>query len=461
MKKPSEKSDRVFGIGGRGMVRRRFLRGAGVALGLPLLEGVLPGVLPGMLPGMLPGAKRAKAAAGDGEGGTPRRMLAICNNLGVLPQHFFPEGSGKGYTLSPYLRELEAFREQITVMSGVSHPGVDGSHSSDVSFLTAAPHPASGGFRNSISLDQYIAARIGHLTRFGSLTLGVNVKQGRRSLSWTNGGVLIPCEDSASEVYQRLFLQGSEADVAQRVRKLKLGESILDVVRGQARELQGRLGAGDRDRIDQYTTAVRDVERRLVAARSWEHRPKPVPTKQAPVDPTESSAYMEKTRLMYTMAQLAFESDSTRAVTLLLDSNNSPTINVAGASISDGYHNLSHHGKNEKKLSQLEAIDRSHMRLLNGLLDGLQSINEEADTLLDRTMVVYGSNFGDANKHVTANMPVLIAGGGFQHGQHLAFDRERNYPLPNLFVSMLGQMSIEADRFASSTGTMRGLEPVI
>ncbi|PHR90021.1 MAG: hypothetical protein COA78_35505 [Blastopirellula sp.] len=447
MNRPKVKHDRVFGIGRRSIIRRQFLYGAGVALGLPLLDGVHSS------------AQAATQKTTDSEDGPPRRMLAICNNLGLLPGNFFPDEDGKGYTLSPYLSELETFRDQMTVLSGVSHPGVDGSHSSDVSFLTAAPHPASGGFRNSISLDQYIAARIGHLTRFGSLTLGVNVRQGRRSLSWTSGGVLIPCEDSASDVYQRLFLRGSQKDVERRVHKLKIGESILDVVGEQAKTLQGRLGTRDKDRMDQYTTAVRDVERRLVQSRAWERKPKPTPSLKAPVDPEAPTDYMQKTRLMYQMAQLAFESDSTRAVTLLLDSNNSPTINVEGASILDGYHNLSHHGKNEKKLQQLEAIDRAHMQLLNDLLGGLQGINEGGDTLLDRTMVVYGSNFGDASKHITSNMPVLVAGGGFKHGQHLAFDRKRNYPLPNLFVSMLGQMGIEADRFASSTGTMRGLEP--
>ena len=167
---------------------------------------------------------------------------------------------------------------------------------------------------------------------------------------------------------------------------------------------------------------------------------------------------MEMTRLMYQMARLAFQTDSTRAITLLLDSNNSPAINVAGAEITDGYHNLSHHGMSEKKLAQLEAIDRAHMKLLGSLLADLKAIDEDQGTLLNSTLVMYGSNFGDANKHTTDNTPVLVAGGRLKHGQHLAFDRTQNYPLPNLFVSMLQSMGIEAGRFASSTGTMRGLD---
>ena len=161
---------------------------------------------------------------------------------------------------------------------------------------------------------------------------------------------------------------------------------------------------------------------------------------------------------MYDLARLAFETDSTRNITLMLDSVNSPAIKVEGKSMSDGYHNLSHHGRNPAKLAQLEAIDREHMKLLGGLFTELQSHREGNETLLDRTMVLYGSNLGNANTHVTTNLPVLFAGGGFKHGQHLAFDRDRNYPLPNLFVNILQRFGIEADRFASSTGTMRGLE---
>lgn len=422
--------------------RRHFLRASGVAFALPMLDAFLP---------------RAVRAS-NSEATRPRRMLAICNNLGVLPDRFFPEQDGRQYTLSPYLEELAEYRDRFTVFSGVSHPGVDGSHSSDVSFLTAAPHPGGGGFRNTISLDQFLALRIGHLTRFPSLTLGVNVKQGRRSLSWTDSGVLIPCEDKASAVYAKLFLQGSPEEVERQVRRLQLGESIMDAVADQARSLQRRLGANDRDRLDQYTTAVREVERRLVSARDWERRPKPTPSAPMPTDPPSPSDYMDKTRLMYQMARLAFETDSTRSISLLLDSNNSPTISVDGAEITDGYHNLSHHGKSEKKLKQLEAIDRAHMQLLAELLDGLQSTSDGDASLLSRTMVLYGSNFGDANTHVTTNMPVLLAGGPFRHGQHLAFDRQHNYPLPNLFVSMLQGLQLEVDRFASATGTMRGLE---
>ena len=432
----------------KSLTRRTFLRGVGVGISLPLLDAMLPAV-----------ATASQKSQFD-VNNPPRRMLGICNNLGLLPDQFFPNASGSQYELSPYLRLLEKHRNDFTVFSGVSHPDVDGGHPADICFLTAAPHPGSGGFRNTISMDQFIAERVGHLTRFPSLTLGVNVQKGQRSLSWTGAGVLIPCEEKPSSVYKQLFLQGSQKEIQEQLQKLKVGKSVMDAVEGQTKDLVRTLGPKDRDRVDQYLTAVRELELRLAASEKWEEVPKPKTTAPAPLDPSDPKEYMEKVRLLYDMSKLALETDSTRAITLLLDSVNSPTIEVQGADIQEGYHNLSHHGKNQKKLQQLEAIDQWHMRLLDELFVNLKSVKEGNETLLDRTMVVYGSNLGNANTHVTTNLPVLFAGGGFKHGQHLAFDTQDNYPLPNLFVSMLQRMGLEVDRFATSTGTMRGLQSV-
>ncbi len=426
----------------RALNRRFILRGLGVGMALPLLDAMRP----------------ALCSAGADASSVSRRMLGICNNLGLLPEHFFPKEAGSDYPLSPYLEILQEHRKDFTVFSGVWHPDVDGGHPADICFLTAAPHPGSGGFRNTISLDQWIAEQIGHRTRFPSMTLGVNVKQGLRSLSWTGAGVLIPCEEKPSSVYKQLFLQGSEAQIAQQVQKLELGQSIMDSVADQTKSLMKSLGPKDRDRIDQYLTGVRDLEQRLEASKAWESIPKPNPKGAPPKDPSDPKEYMDKVRLMYDMARLAFETDSTRAITLMLDSVNSPAIEIEGTDITDGYHNLSHHGKNREKLKQLEVIDQWHMRLLDQLFNDLKGVTEGGESLLDRTMVLYGSNLGNANTHVTTNLPVMLAGGGFKHGQHLAFDTKNNYPLPNLFVSMLQRMNFPVDRFATSTGTMRGLE---
>ncbi|MGH7956350.1 MAG: DUF1552 domain-containing protein, partial [Opitutaceae bacterium] len=388
----------------------------------------------------------------------PRRMLGICNNLGLLPDQFFPTGTGRDYTPSPYLALLQAHRNDFTVFSGVSHPNVDAGHPADVCFLTCAPHPGSGSFRNSVSLDQHIAERIGILTRFPSLSLGVNTR-GQRGLSCTGAGVGIPPEDKAADVFKQLFLQGTPAQIEAQVRKLDAGRSILDGVADMAKDLQRNAGAGDRDRLDQYFTSVRDLEHRLQASRGWERKPKPIVTAPVPVDPESPSAYMEKVKVMYDLARLAFETDSTRSITLMLNSASTPVIeDLPTATITESYHNLSHHGKSEEKRSQLKSIDLWHMKLLANLYTDLKGVREGEESLLNRTMVLYGSNLGDANTHVTTNMPAIFAGGGFRHGQHLAFDTAHNYPLPNLFVSMLQRMGIDEDRFASSTGTMRGLE---
>jgi hypothetical protein len=252
--------------------RRHFLRGAGVALGLPLLEAMMPAF--------------SRAASSQQ---VPRRFLGICNNLGLLPEKFFPaaDSTGRDYRLSPYLEHLNAHRDDFTVFSGVWHPDVDGGHPADNCFLTAAPHPGSGGFRNTISLDQFAAEHIGHLTRFPSLTLGVNVQQGLRSLSWTGAGVLIPCEEKPSEVFKRLFLRGSQREVQEQMRRLSLGRSIMDAVADQTRSLKRDIGAHDRERLDQYLTGVRDLEQRMAKAAEWETKPKPVVNEKPPVDPDD------------------------------------------------------------------------------------------------------------------------------------------------------------------------------
>lgn len=429
----------------RPLSRRRFLQGTGIALSLPFLESMLPTF-----------ARAANSSSPLAPNAKPRRMLGICNNLGLLGDQFFPTGVGRDYQASPYLKTLLPHRNDFTVFSGVSHPNVDGGHPADVCFLTAAPHPGSSSFRNTISLDQHVAEHIGTLTRFPSLTLAVNSRT--KSLSWTGTGVAIPPEEKASDVFKQLFLQGSPDQVAAQIRKLDTGRSILDTVAGQAKELQRNATARDRDRLDQYFTSVRDLEHRLQASAGWEQKPKPVVHAPMPNDPGGPEAYMKKVKVMYDLARLAFETDSTRAITLMLDGVSTPVMDIEDVQIKDGYHNLSHHGKSEDKRKQLIAIDEWHMKLLAGLIADLKGVREAGDTLLDRTMVLYGSNFGDANAHTCFNMPTILAGGGFKHGQHLAFSTTQNYPLPNLYVSMLQRMGIETERFASSTGTMKGLE---
>lgn len=421
--------------------RRRFLRGVGVTLALPLLECMAP---------VFARAVRSQP---------PRRLLLISNNLGVLPKPFFPQGTGRDYILSPYLSALADFRSDFTVFSGLSHPDVNGGHSTENCFLTAARGPTKSGFRNQISLDQFAAEKLGQVTRFPTLNLGVNIDKANRSLSWTRDGVLLPAEDSAPALFQKMFIQGDPAAVQQQLHRLEERGSILDTLLDDAKQFSRGLGGDDKARLDQYFTSVREVEERLLTAREWELKPKPATTQPPPDDIQDKKLFFEKFDLMLAMAQLALESDSTRIVTLMVDAFATPVFKLhPDQNTTDGYHNLSHHGQAVEKVKQLEDADRQQMALLHKLLQNLAAKPDGNARLLDRTMILYGSNMGDANTHDNSNLPILLAGGGFQHGQHLAFKRDDNKPLSNLFVSMLQQMRVETDSFGSSIGTVAGLE---
>ena len=417
--------------------RRRFLRGSGVALALPLLEA-LP-----------------FAAAETDVSETPQRMLLISNNLGVLPGHFFPSTPGRDYELSPYLQELADYRKDFTVFSGLSHPDVNGGHSTENCFLTGARGPTKSGFRNTISLDQYAAARLAPVTRFPTLNLGVNIDKANRSLAWTRDGVLLPAEDSALALFRKMFVQGDKAAVQQQLEKLEERKSILDALLDDTRQFRRRLGRADQLRLDQYLTSVREIEQRLELLREWELRPKPVPSQPLPEDIYDPKRFVEKFDLMLSMARLALESDSTRIVTLMVDAFATPVFQLhPDQATTEDYHNLSHHGQAEDKVAQLVDVDQQQMELLHKLLRQLSETREGADRLLDRTMILFGSNMGNANTHVNTNLPILLAGGGLRHGQHLTFKREHNQPLCNLFVTMLQNLGVEIDAFASSNGDL-------
>ena len=421
--------------------RRTFLRGMGVSLALPMLECMTP------------------ALAGTRPQGSPRRMLVISNNLGVLPEPFFPETAGADYTLSPYLEELASFRNHFTIFSGLSHPGVSGGHSTENCFLTAARGPTRSGFRNWISLDQFAAELLEQHTRFPTLNLGVNIDKANRSLSWTRDGALLPAQDSPSALFKRMFVQGDDEEIEHRLHELRLRGSILDAVSSETRLFSKGLGRNDRHRLDQYFTSVRELEERLHVAGEWARRPKPHIDRTPPEDIVDKAQFFKKFQLMLSMAQLALETDSTRIVTLMVDGYPTPVFQIDENTQSiNGYHNLSHHGQVPEKLTQLESVDRQQMALLRELLTNLAAKTEGPQNMLDSTMVLYGSNMGDSNSHDNTNLPILLAGGGFRHGQHVSYDRDDNTPLSNLFVSMLQRLDVEVDAFGSSTGTLTGLE---
>lgn len=414
--------------------RRHFLRAAGVTMALPMLEAFAP-------------RGRAATAAKP-----PRRMIFICTGLGMNPQYFFPEQAGADYQSSAYLEPLQEFRKDFTVISGLAHPDVGSSHDSLFSFLTAAPHPENrAGFRNSISVDQFAAEKIGGLTRHPSLALSAE----GFGLSWTRSGALVPPDLFPASVFARLFLEGRPDEVEAQKRRLQEGRSILDTVREQARRMGTTLGARDKDKVDEYFTSVRELEQKMATAQEWSKKPKPK-VEVAPLQNNlNSSDLVGKTRLMFQLTHLALQTDSTRLMTmLLLGTSNVPPI----AGVTMGHHDLSHHGQDPTKIEQLKKVEMEVIKTVHELLTNLKKTQEEGESLLDRTMVFFSSNLGNAANHSAKNLPVLFAGGGFRHGRHLAFEAEKAPPLSNLYLSMLQRMGIEADRFGSSTGTLTGLE---
>jgi hypothetical protein len=379
-------------------------------------------------------------------------MVCVCAPLGLHPPNFFPQKSGKDYELTPYLDVLKDFRDDFTVISGLSHPDVGPSHDSIFSFLTAAPHPElRAGFRNTVSLDQLAADHIGGETRFPSLTLSCE----GFSLSWTRSGAIVPSDCWPSSVFARLFLDGRPEEVQAQARRLRDGQSILDTVRGQAREMASGLGADDRDKLDEYFTSVRELELRLAVAEKWSKVPKPKVDAKPPQNVTSAADLVGRARVWFDLIHLALQTDSSRLVTLLL-LGTSLVPPVKGVSL--GHHDLSHHGQDPNKIDQLKKVELEQVLTVRDFLKKLKDTKEDGVSLLDRTTVFFSSNLGNASTHATRNMPVLLAGGGFKHGQHLAFDPAKPPPLCNLYVSMLQRLGIEADRFGSSTGTLTGLE---
>ena len=408
----------------RALGRRTFLRGTGVALALPTLEAMTP----------------AFAKSTDTP---PRRMVAIQTNQGIMPQFFFPKTAGRDYESTPYLDQLKTHRNDMTIFSGTSLPGVDGGHAADKCFLTGTPHPGRGGFRNGISLDQFAAEQVGNHTRFPSLVLSVGE---RRTMSFTRSGAPIPPEGSPRKVYEQLFIQGKPEETEAKVEAIRQGRSLLDFVGEESRRLSGELAKADQDRIDQYFTSVRELEKRMAGAEEWEYRPKPKVDAKPPTDITDGMQFANSSRLMFDMIKLALETDSTRIVSFFID-----TVII---------HNLTHHGGREQQIAELRNHETAQFDAFNQFLTSLRESNEAGRSLLDSTMVLYGTCMGSANSHSNANLPALLAGGGFKHGQHLMFDTKNNYPLSNLHVSMLQRLGIEADSFSSGTGTMRGLDMV-
>ncbi len=435
----------------KSLPRRLFLRNAGIALGLPLLDSMLPS-----------GPLRASPVA------APRRMVCIGVPFGFEPTAFVPITAGRDYVLPAHLEPLAAYREDFTVISGLSHPNTGGGgHKAEAVMLTGAPYPDySHNLKNTISVDQAFATRFRGETRYESFAL---TTQGP-SLSVTANGVSIPAIGQPSVVFKKLFLASSPAEMEAELRRIDEGRSMLDHVADRAKALNRQISAADRQRVEEYFESVRDVERQLRLAREWVSRPKPMAMGNEPRDIADNQQQKAKFQLMIDMIHLALVTDSTRAISVM-------TFGM--------HHDLSHHGKEPKKLAACRRVEAELVQAFGGLLGKLKNANEGGASLLDSTMVLMTSNLRDGNTHWTYNLPVILAGGGFRHGQHLAFNRpflkevsqelsaapnsrfnpekriplmgQDQQPLCNLYTSMLQKGGVQVERFSTATGPLEGL----
>lgn len=423
----------------RKLNRRTFLRSAGVAIALPALDAMAP------VRSVLAGGVFAKEEAVP-----QQRMIMICTSLGLHGPSLFPESAGRDYKNTPYLEYLKDHRDDFTVFSGLSHPdqsGADG-HSSQMTWLTSARNPGLGGFRNTISVDQYVREKLGYVTRFPSIALSTS---GQNSQSYTGGGVMVPAEYRPSALFEKMFLQGKPHEVERQRQKLNDGKSVLDSIAVQARKLHKRVSSADRERLEEYFTSLRSAEQHFQKAEQWIDRPKPVVDAQPPEDIKEDRDLIGRTKLMFELIPLILQTDSSRVITFLIEGRSEvPPID----GVTMDHHNLSHHGQDEAKIAQLTKIETELMKSLGGLIGSLKLKSEAENRLIDNSMVLFGSNLGNANSHDWRNLPVILAGGRFDHGSHVELDRANNTPLSNLFVTMMQKMKIETDQFGSSSGTL-------
>jgi len=417
--------------------RRFFLRATGVSLALPLLES-------------LGGRGFARNSAADGQ--RPMRMVCIGNLLGFYPPAFFPENSGSDYELPESIESLKPHKKDFTLYSGLDH-GVKGGHFAMSSFLSGVrTADAKGMPEGNITVDQRAAETLGGATRFPSLTLGSEDGiHGGCLMSWTRSGTRVPPISTPRELFRKLFVSEGAADLAASMDRLDLKGSILDAVQGDAKSLERRLGQRDKEKLEEYFTSVREVEKQIELHRKWASVPKPDPMMKEP----ENNDFVSDLPVMYDLIALALQTDSTRIATLEIGGD----FEASAFGLNGGYHGLSHHGQREEAINGLIKMERYQAEQFAKFIAKLKSIEDGAGTLLDHSMVLFGSGMGNANSHTNTNLPIILAGGGLKHGEHKAYPAKGpgRQPLCNLYLSMLQRFGAEVDTFGTSTGTLTGL----
>ena len=439
--------------------RRTFLKGLGTALALPVLESMMPAV----------SSASGPAASGD----LPRRMAFVYVPNGANMPDWTPAKTGKDFDLPRILEPLKEHREDLMVLSGLmqdkGRPNGDGAgdHArASASYLTAAqPRKTQGAdIKVGVSIDQFTAQKLKNDTRFPSLEIGCDRGQNSGNcdsgyscaysfnISWKTESTPLPPETNPRQVFSRLFGNGLGGEVEERSAKQSLyHKSLLDFVMDDARRLQARLGTTDRRKLDEYLTAVRELEQRMDRSERFAAA---MPGQQIPHGiPTDNEEHI---RMMYDLMALAFQTDSTRVSSFVVahDGSNRPYPNIG---VSEGHHDLSHHGGDTEKRNKLAKINRFHATLFAGFLAKLKSIQEGSGNLLDQCMIVYGSGLADPNAHAHDDLPILLAGrggGALNPGRHVRYTAT---PMANLFLSLADSMGVSSERFGDSTGKLKHL----
>lgn len=415
--------------------RRTVLRGIGITLALPLLQ------------------RDADATEKVSSVSPPKRMLCVANPLGFVGDDFFPESAGELDTLPRLLKPLGKLKNDFSVFSNLDH-GVSGGHQSVHTFLSGIRDNESAQWDSrNVSMDQCAAEMTRGQTRFPSIvaSVGKNTDELECRTSWTRTGVNIPPITKTKALFDALFLVENQKQRIAKRKAIQENASILDVVAGNAKSLNRKLGNVDRQKLDEYLTSVRSVEQRLQMSDQWLDRPKPKVDMQPPA---QGQAFTQRLPLFYDLIRLAFITDSTRVATLSIPGN----LPVADLGLSGNYHAFSHHGKTKRMLDPLFQIEHFQMKQLARFLNSLKDTQQPGGgTLLDQTMVLAGSGMGNPSSHSNKNLPILLAGGGFQHGKHhvMPKDSHRRVPLCNLYTTMLRQFSgRETEAFNRATGTL-------
>lgn len=441
----------------RPMNRRTFLRAAGACLALPFLDAMLPR-LRSAPSTFQPWGKSAVAAV-------PRMICCYVPN-GVNIFEWLPTSDGENYSLSPTLKVLQDYRQDFTLLSGLGHPASQGGHSGADTWLTAANLKSKPGadYANSISVDQVAAELHGQRTRIPSLQLsdesGTGAAGHSHTLSFDVNGTPLPAENNPRRLFERLFVPDTDTDKRAALKRYAERRSILDDVAAESAALSRKLGAKDRQKLEEYLSSVRQTEKQIERLQNWVHVPKPqVPPTGLQLNSQPANAHDRPMWLdvMLELCYLAFITDTTRVITFEW-SREAGGFGGAG----ENHHELSHHGGDANMLKKLAEIDRFHLSKLGRFLGLLKSTTEGDGTVLDRTMVLYGSgmNSGETGDHSPKNLPLLIAGGrrlGLKLGRHLRHNPEKHPPLANVLLTLLQKMGVETTKFADATGTLNQL----